>query len=45
MKGIKRIVATVACGALLCSTVAFSACSDNGAANGQRHMVTYELNY
>lgn len=43
MKGIKRIVATVACGALLCSTVAFSACS--GAANGQRYMVTYELNY
>ena len=43
MKGIKRIVATVVCGALLCSTVAFSACS--GAANGQRYMVTYELNY
>ena len=45
MKGIKRIVATVVSGALLCSTVAFSACSDNGAANGQRYMVTYELNY
>ena len=45
MKGIKRIVATVVCGALLCSTVAFSACSGNSAANGQRYMVTYELNY
>ncbi len=45
MKSIKRIVATVVSGALLCSTVVFSACSDNGAANGQRYMVTYELNY
>lgn len=45
MKGIKRIVATVVCGALLCSTVAFSACSGNSAADVQRHMVTYELNY
>jgi uncharacterized repeat protein (TIGR02543 family) len=45
MKGIKRIVATLASGALLCSAVAFSACSGNSAANGQRYIVTYELNY
>lgn len=45
MKGIKRIVATVVSGALLCSAVAFSACSDNSVADGQRYMVTYELNY
>lgn len=45
MKGIKRILATVVSGALLCSTVAFSACSGNSGADGQRYMVTYELNY
>ena len=45
MKDIKRIVSTLVSSALLCSTVAFSACSDNIATNGQRYMVTYELNY
>lgn len=45
MKKIKRIAATVVCGALLCSAVAFSSCSGNGTADGPRYMVTYELNY
>lgn len=45
MKGIKRIIATLVSGALLCSAVSFSACSMNIAVGGQRYMVTYELNY